>query len=53
MDEVVFIKPEDEMVDVFCELDSQHKAYVSVEKNKRVLYLRLDKALYGCVRAAL
>ena len=53
MDEVVFIKLEDEMVDVFCELDNQYKAYVSREKNKRVLYLRLDKALYGCVRAAL
>ena len=48
MDEVVFIKLEDEMVDVFCELDSQYKAYVSLEKNKRVLYLRLNKALYGC-----
>ncbi len=48
MDEVAIIKLEDEMVDVFCELDNQYKynVYVSLEKSKRVLYLRLDKALY-------
>jgi len=53
MDEVVVIKLENEMVDVFCELDKQYTAYVSLEKNKRVLYLRLDKELYGCIRAAI
>ena len=51
MDEVAVVKLE--MVDIFCELDKQYKSYISLGKNKRVLYLRLDKALYGCIRAAL
>jgi len=53
MDEVIVVKLENEMVDVFCVLDNQYDSYVILEKNKRVLYLRLDKALYGCIRAAL
>ena len=51
MDEVAVVKLE--MADIFCELDKQYTSYISLGKNKRVLYLRLDKALYGCIRAAL
>ena len=40
-------------VDLFCELDPSLKEYVVEEKGKRVLYVQLDRALYGCVQSAL
>ena len=40
-------------VDLFCEIDPSLKEYVTVENCKKVLYVQLDKALYGCVQSAL
>ena len=40
-------------VDLFCEIDPSFEQFVTTEKGKRVLYVQLDKALYGCVQSAL
>ena len=40
-------------VDFFCELDPTLKEFVTMEKGKKMLYVQLDKALYGCVQSAL
>ena len=40
-------------MDIMCELDPSLEDFVSVEKGKRVLYMQLIKALYGCVQSAL
>ena len=40
-------------VELFCEIDPTLAKYVTIEKGKKVLYVKLDKALYGCVQSAL
>ena len=40
-------------VDLLCELDPSFKEFVVEIKGKKVLYVQLDKALYGCVKSAL
>jgi hypothetical protein len=53
MDDFVVMKLTGEDVRIFCEMNSDYKRYVVVERGQRVLYFRLLKALYGCVRSAL
>ncbi len=40
-------------VDLFCEIDPSLEDFVTLEKGRKVLYVQLDKALYGCVQSAL
>jgi hypothetical protein len=40
-------------VRVLCEMNPKHKPFVVVENNQQVLYVRLIKAIYGCVKSAL
>ncbi len=40
-------------VDLFCDIDPTLADFVAYEKGKKVLYVQLDKALYGCVQSAL
>jgi hypothetical protein len=40
-------------VDLFCEIDPSLADFVTLEKGRKVLYVQLDKALYGCVQSAL
>ena len=53
MRDFTLIKLEGESVDILCEIEPSYEKYVVIEKGKRVLYLRLNKALYGCVMSAL
>ena len=52
-DDFVVVKFTGESVDVLCDVDSGYKEYVSFEKGKKVLYVQLLTALYGCLRSAL
>ena len=52
-DDLVLVKFVGQSVDVLCEVNEGYKAYVTFEKGKKVLYLQLLKALYGCLRSAL
>ena len=52
IDELVHIKFDDEIIDLLCEVDPSLKQYVTYENGKRVLYTKLNKALYGTVQAS-
>ena len=49
----VLVKLEGEFVDIMCKVNPELKQYVRIEGKKKVLYLRLLKALYGCMESAL
>jgi Reverse transcriptase (RNA-dependent DNA polymerase) len=54
MDEIVFMKITGTMVNLLVSLDKcKYNRYTTSEGNKDVLYVRLNKALYGTLRAAL
>jgi hypothetical protein len=40
-------------VDLFCGLDPTLKEFVNTVKGKKVLYVQLDRALYGCVQSSI
>ena len=53
MDDFVVMKFMDDSVDILCEMNPLHKRFIAVEKGIKVLYVRLVKAIYGCVKSAL
>ena len=54
MDDFVVMKFRDEMVDYMVAANPDRYAeYVEYENGKKVLYVRLLKALYGCIQSAL
>jgi hypothetical protein len=53
MDTFTLMKLTGETVDIMVQVDNKYAEYVSIEKGKPVLYLQLQKALYGCVKSAL
>ena len=53
MEDFVLMKLVGEVVDILCQLNPRYKQFVVIEKGRRVLYVRLNKALYGCVQSAL
>jgi KUP system potassium uptake protein len=52
-DKFVLLKLEGEFVHVMCEVNPEYKEDVRQEHGKPVLYLRVLKALYGCIESAL
>jgi len=54
MDELVFVKIGGTMLDALVQLTpSIYQSHVLIENRRKALYARLQKALYGTVRAAL
>jgi len=53
MDDFVVMKFMDDSVDILCEMNPLHKRFIAVEKGIKELYIRLVKAIYGCVKSAL
>ena len=53
MDNLVVMRLVGEDVTLMCEVEHSFREHVVREGGKDVLYLRLDKALYGCVQSAL
>ena len=53
MNDEVLMKNPGKEVDLFRELDPSLKEFVVKENGKDVLYIQLDRALYGCVQSAL
>ena len=53
MKDFVLLKVTGESVDLMCKVNPGYEEYVTMENGKRVLYLQLLKALYGCVKSAL
>ena len=52
MDDFDLLKFTGESVDILCKMNEKKK-YVTKEGNVKVLYARLVKALYGCVKSAM
>jgi Reverse transcriptase (RNA-dependent DNA polymerase) len=53
IDELIHIKLEGELVDRLIRLDATYKEFVTIEYGKRVIYTKLNKALYGTMQAFL
>jgi hypothetical protein len=53
MDDFVVMKFTGESVDILCEMNNEHRRFVVNEKGTKILYVKLVKALYGCVKSAL
>ena len=53
MNDFVIMKFTGQSVDILCEMNPEHVKFVTTEKGVKVLYVRLIKALYGCVKSAL
>jgi Reverse transcriptase (RNA-dependent DNA polymerase) len=53
IDELIHVKLEDEIVDVLLMVDSEYAEFVTYENGKKVLYVELQKALYGTLQASL
>jgi hypothetical protein len=53
MDDFVVIKFTGQSVRILCEMNPENGKFVVIEDESEVLYGRLDKALYGCVKSAL
>ena len=52
MPDFVLLRLMDEEVDIFCDVDPKYKEHVVYEKGHKVLYVQLQKALYGCMLSA-
>ena len=53
MDDIVHVVYENEMIDLLIKTDPTYKEYVYITKTgKRLLYVELKKAMYGCMKAA-
>jgi hypothetical protein len=53
IEEFVLLKLVGEAVDIMCQVNPKYEMFVVIENGKKVLSLRLLKALYGCVQSAL
>lgn len=53
LDDFVLLRIEGDEVDIMCKVCATYEQFVTYENGKKVLYLRLLKALYGCVKSAL
>ena len=42
-----------EFVDIMCEVNEKYKKHVRIENGKKVLYVRVLRAIYGCIESAL
>ena len=52
-DKFLLIKFSDKFVDIMCDVNPELVEDVRIENGKKVLYLRIVKALYGCIESAL
>ena len=53
MDDFVLMKLEGNDADLMCEVNPKYRRYATMEQGRVVLYLRLARALYGCVKSAM
>ena len=53
MKDHVLVKLTGIAVDVLCKASEKYKKYVAFEKAKKVIYLKLERALYGCIQSTL
>ena len=52
-DKQILLKLTDDFVDIMCDVNHEHKENVAYEKGRKVLYLWVTRAIYGCIESAL
>ena len=52
-DEKVYMKFEGDFADIMCEVNREYKKFVTIERVRRVLYVRVLKSIYGMIESAL
>ena len=53
MKDHVIVKLTGKAVDVVCNVNEKYNVFVTIEKGRKVIYLKLLRALYGCIQSAL
>lgn len=53
VDEFVIMEFTGESVKILCKMNEKYKRFVVTEGKTRVLYVKLMKAIYGCVKSVL
>lgn len=53
MTDFVIMKFTGDPVDILCKMNPRHNKFVVIENGTKVLYVRLVKAIYGCVKSAM
>ena len=53
IDEVILVKMVGELADLLIRVDPSYEQFVTYERNQKVIYTELDKALYGTLQGAL
>ena len=49
-DNFLLTRIRDESVDVICEVNPENIPYVRYENSKKVLFLKILRAIYGCIK---
>jgi hypothetical protein len=52
-DKEIHMKLRDEFVDIMCEVNADYLPYVVYENGKKVLYVKILRAIYGCIESVL
>jgi hypothetical protein len=52
-DKEIHMRLRDEFVDIMCEVNADYLPYVVYENGKKVLYVKILRAIYGCIESAL
>ena len=52
-DKEVILKLRGHFVDIMCDINVEYRQYVRYEQVKKVLYLKVLRAIYGCIESAL
>jgi len=52
-DKNVLLVIRDEFVDILCEVNPQYKEHVRIVNGKKILYVKILRAIYGCIESAM
>jgi hypothetical protein len=52
-DKNVILVIRDEFVDILCEVNPEYKKHVRIVNGRKVLYVRILRAIYGCIESAM
>ena len=52
-DKQILLKLRNNSVDIMCDVNEEHKKNMVIENKKRVLYINIVRAIYGCIKSAL
>ena len=47
------MKLEGTFIDIMCQVNPEHKKNITYEKGKKVMYMDVLQAIYGCVESSL